>query len=77
MLYGWDFLVILDRSLEAISQECDLQKDGTISTDSITGGIVISHNANGEPDVIGNVEAIAIYMDDLSEALDVDTLERK
>ena len=34
-------------------------------------------NANGEPDVIGNVEAIANYMDDLSEALDVDTLESK
>ena len=71
------FSKILDRSLEAESQECDSQKDGAISTDSSTGGFVISHNANGEPDVIGNVEAIANYMDDLSEALDVDTLESK
>ena len=71
------FSKILDRSLETESQECDSQKDGAISTDSITGGFVISHNANGEPDVSGNVEAIANYMDDLSEALDVDTLESK
>ena len=67
----------MDWSLEAESQECDSQKDGAISTDSITRGFVISHNANGEPDLIGNVEANSNGMDDLSEPLDVDTLESK
>ena len=71
------FQQILDRSLEAESQECDSQKDGAISTDNITGGFVISYNANGEPDIIGNVETNANGVDDLSEPIDVDTLESK
>ena len=71
------FSKILDRSLETEFQECDSQKDGAISTDSITGGFVISHNANCEPYIIGNVETNANGVDDLSEPIDVDTLESK
>ena len=41
------FRKILDRSLEAESQECDSQKEGAISTDSHTGGFVMSSNATG------------------------------
>ena len=37
----------------------------------------MSHNANGEPDIIGNVETNANGVDGLSEPLDVDTLESK
>ena len=71
------FSKILDQSLEAESQGCDSQKEGAISTESITGGFVMSHNANGEPDIIGNVETNANGVDDLSEPIDVDTLESK
>ena len=59
------------------SQECDSQKDGAISTDSITGDFVISHNANCEPDIIGNVETNTNGVDDLSELLMLTRLKAK
>ena len=37
----------------------------------------MSHNANGEPDILGNVETNANGVDDLSEPIDVDMLESK
>jgi hypothetical protein len=63
------FSKILDRSLEAESRECDSQKKGATSTDTING--------NGEPDFVCNAETNAIGMDYLGEPVDADAFESK
>ena len=71
------FSKILDHSLEAEYQECDSQKKCSITNDSNTGDFIISSNANGEPDVIGNVETHPNGLDNFGEPVDVDIFESK
>ena len=71
------FSKILDRSLEAEYQECDSQKQCSITNDSNSGNFVIPSNANGESDVIGNEETHSNGLDNFGERIDVDMFESK